>query len=92
MGLGKTILSTKVGVVGENLTPEEEALFVEPGDAVGLAAAIQRLVRDPKLLGKLATNARNAYDQYFGFRSFWKRIPGGIGGSDCHWQAKARKK
>ena len=64
MALGKAILSTKVGLVGENLIAEEEALFVEPGDAVGLAAAIQRLVRDPKLLGKLATNARNAYDQY----------------------------
>jgi Glycosyltransferase len=57
MALGKAILSTKVGVVGENLIAEEEALFVEPGDAVGLAAAIQRLVRDPKLLRKLATNA-----------------------------------
>ena len=72
MALGKAILSTKVGVVGENLIAEEEALFVEPGDAVGLAAAIQRLVRDPKLLGKLATNARNAYDQHFGLERFGK--------------------
>ena len=72
MALGKAILSTKVGVVGENLMPEEEALFVEPGDPVGLAAAIQRLVRDPELLGKLAKNARNAYDQYFGLERFGK--------------------
>lgn len=72
MALGKAILSTKVGVVGENLMPEEDALFVEPGDSVGLAAAIQRLVRDPKLLGNLATNARNAYDQYFGVDRFGK--------------------
>ncbi len=72
--LGKAILSTKVGVVGENLIAEEEALFVEPGDAVGLAAAIQRLVRDPKLLRKLATNARNAYDRYFGLERFGKEF------------------
>ncbi len=72
MALGKAILSTKVGVVGENLIAEEDALFVQPGDAVGLAAAIQRLVRDPKLLGKLATNARSAYDQYFGLERFGK--------------------
>jgi len=72
MALGKAILSTKVGVVGENLIAEEEALFVEPGDPVGLAAAIQRLVRDSKLLGKLATNARNAYDRYFGLDRFGK--------------------
>ena len=70
MALGKAILSTKVGVVGENLIAEEEALFVEPGDAVGLAAAVQRLVRDPKLLRRLATNARNAYEQHFGLERF----------------------
>ncbi len=72
MALGKPILSTKVGVVGENLIPEEDALFVEAGDAAGLAAAIQRLVRDPKLLHKLATNARKAYDRHFGVERFGK--------------------
>ena len=72
MALGKPILSTKVGVVGENLIPEEDALFVEAGDAVGLAAAIERLVREPKLISKLAINARNAYDQYFGLDRFGK--------------------
>ena len=72
MALGKAILSTKVGVVGENLIAEEEALFVESGDPVALAAAIQRLVRDPKLLDKLATNARNAYNQHFGLDRFGK--------------------
>ena len=72
MALGKAILSTKVGVVGENLIPEEDALFVEAGDAVGLAAAIERLVREPKLISKLAINARNAYDQYFRLDRFGK--------------------
>jgi glycosyltransferase involved in cell wall biosynthesis len=74
MALGKAILSTKVGVVGENLIAEEDALFVEPGDAAGFAAAIQRLVRDPKLLRKLATNARNAYDRCFGLERFGKEF------------------
>jgi GT2 family glycosyltransferase/glycosyltransferase involved in cell wall biosynthesis len=72
MALGKAILSTRVGVVGENLIPEEDALFVEAGDAVGLAAAIERLVREPKLISKLAINARNAYDQHFGLDRFGK--------------------
>jgi GT2 family glycosyltransferase/glycosyltransferase involved in cell wall biosynthesis len=76
MALGKAILSTKVGVVGENLIAEEDALFVEPGDAAGLAVAIQRLVRDPKVLRKLATNARNAYEQYFGLDRFGKGFLG----------------
>jgi len=72
MALGKAILSTKVGLVGEYLIPEEDALFVEPGDAVALAAAIERLVRQRKLITKLAINARNAYDRYFGIDRFGK--------------------
>jgi len=70
MALGKAILSTRVGVVGENLVEEEEALFVEPGDAVGFATAIERLVRDSELLRKLSTNARDAYEQHFGLDDF----------------------
>ncbi|MFL6500395.1 MAG: glycosyltransferase [Candidatus Udaeobacter sp.] len=70
MALGKAILSTNVGVVGENLIPEEDALFVEAGDAGDLAVAIERLVREPKLISKLATNARKAYDRYFGIDRF----------------------
>jgi len=72
MALGKAILSTKVGLVGEYLIPEEDALFVEPGDAVALAAAIERLVRQRKLITKLAINARNAYDRYFDIDRFGK--------------------
>src|SRR5262249_16204978 len=70
MALAKAILSTRVGVVGEKLVAEEDALFVEPGDAVGLAAAIEHLVRDPKLLAKLAANARVAYEEYFSLERF----------------------
>jgi glycosyltransferase involved in cell wall biosynthesis len=70
MALGKPILSTKVGVVGENLIAEQDALFVEPGDAVGLAATIQRLVNDPELVRRLAANARKAYEKYFGIERF----------------------
>jgi glycosyltransferase involved in cell wall biosynthesis len=70
MALGKTILSTKVGVVGENLVADEDALFIEPGDAIALAGAIQRLVQTPYLLRKLASNARNAYTRFFGLDRF----------------------
>jgi GT2 family glycosyltransferase/glycosyltransferase involved in cell wall biosynthesis len=70
MALGKPILSTKVGIVGENLIADEDALFVEPGDAIALAGAIQRLVQGPHLRRKLATNARNAYERHFGLERF----------------------
>lgn len=76
MALGKPILSTKVGVVGESLIADEDALFLEPGDAIGLAGAIQRLVQDPPLLRKLATNSRSAYERYFGLERFGKEFLG----------------
>ena len=40
-------------------------MFVKPGDAQGLAASIERLVREPELLEKLARNSRKAYEKYF---------------------------
>jgi O-antigen biosynthesis protein len=70
MALGKAILTTRVGVVGEKLVAEKDALFVEPGDAVGLAAAIGRLVCDPELVRKLGTNGRIAYERYFRLERF----------------------
>jgi hypothetical protein len=51
-------------------------LFIQPGDAIALAGAIQRLVQDPPLLRKLAINARNAYERYFGLERFGKEFLG----------------
>jgi glycosyltransferase involved in cell wall biosynthesis/GT2 family glycosyltransferase len=65
MVFGKPILSTRVGTVADNLIPEEEGLFVEPGDVDGLVAAITRLVSEPELRQKLAANSRRAYEKYF---------------------------
>jgi len=70
MALGKAILTTRVGVVGETLVSEKDALFFEPGDAFGLANAIGRLVRDPELVRKLGANGRIAYEQYFRLERF----------------------
>ncbi|HWX18134.1 MAG TPA: glycosyltransferase family 4 protein, partial [Chthoniobacterales bacterium] len=70
MALGKAILSTNVGGVGENLVSGEDGLFVKPGDAQGLAASIERLVREPELLKKLTGNSRKAYEKYFALDRF----------------------
>jgi GT2 family glycosyltransferase/glycosyltransferase involved in cell wall biosynthesis len=65
LALGKAILSTRVGIVGETLTLGEEALLVEPGDSPGFASAIERLVREPGLVESLRANSRAAYENYF---------------------------
>jgi glycosyltransferase involved in cell wall biosynthesis len=68
--LGKPLLSTKVGSVAEFLVDGEEALFFQPGDTAALAAAIEQLVREPELRGRLARNARGAYERHFTYDRF----------------------
>jgi len=70
LALGKAILSTAVGAVAEKLSNEEDGLLFPPGDAAALAAAIERLVREPELLGRLERNARMCYEQHFSFDRF----------------------
>lgn len=68
--LGKALLSTNVGSVGELLRDEEEALFFRPGDATALASRIDRLLREPKLVRSLGAAARSAYEKHFTFDRF----------------------
>lgn len=70
LALGKAILSTNVGAVAEKVSNEEDGLFFRPGDAIALAVAIERLVREPDLIGRLRKNARISYEQHFTFDRF----------------------
>jgi glycosyltransferase involved in cell wall biosynthesis len=49
-----TVIATKVGTIPEFLQDGVSALLVEPGDVAGLAAAIERLLDDPRLRARLA--------------------------------------
>jgi GT2 family glycosyltransferase/glycosyltransferase involved in cell wall biosynthesis len=70
LALGKVILSTSQGVVAEKLSHEEDGLFFRAGDSAALAAAIERLVREPGLLDRLAGNARMGFEKNFTFDRF----------------------
>ena len=57
MALGKPVVATRsVGTV-DYLRDGENGLLVEPGDAAGLAAAVNRLRNDPALADRLAAAA-----------------------------------
>ena len=57
MAMGKPVVATRsIGTV-DYLRDGENALLVEPGDAAGLAAAVNRLLRNPALASKLAAAA-----------------------------------
>lgn len=55
---GLPIVSTDVGAIPEILDHERSALLAPPGNPEALAAAIQRLLREPELARSLARAAR----------------------------------
>jgi glycosyltransferase involved in cell wall biosynthesis len=58
MAMGKGIVASRLGQIGDVLNHEETALLVEPGDAGALKEAIVRLVESPELREHLGKEAR----------------------------------
>jgi glycosyltransferase involved in cell wall biosynthesis len=58
MAMGKAIVASRLGQIGEVLSDEETALLVEPGDASELSAAIMRLMGSAELRERLGAAAR----------------------------------
>jgi glycosyltransferase involved in cell wall biosynthesis len=60
MAMGKAIVASRLGQIGEVLSHEETALLVEPGNVNELAAAIARVAGSSELRARLGANAREA--------------------------------
>jgi len=57
MQAGKPIVATRVGGIGE-LTGEDGAVLISPGDPVELAAAVTAVLDDPAMAARLGRTAR----------------------------------
>jgi len=60
MAMGKGIVASRLGQIGEVLADEETALLTEPADAPQLAAAILRLSSSREMRERLGAAARHA--------------------------------
>lgn len=60
MAMGKAIVASRLGQIGEVLTDEETALLVEPGNVDELSAALVRVAGSSELRKRLGPNAREA--------------------------------
>lgn len=60
MAMGKAIVASRLGQIGEVLSDGETALLVEPGNISQLAAALVRLTESRELRARLGPNAREA--------------------------------
>ncbi len=58
MAAGLPVVTTRMRGMADHLVAEENALFVAPGDAIGLAAAIERILDDPDLRARMSAANR----------------------------------
>lgn len=58
MAMGKGIVASRLGQIGDVLADEETALLVEPGEARALSEAVMRLSRSSELRERLGAAAR----------------------------------
>ena len=63
MAMGKGIVASRLGQIGEVLVDEETALLVEPGNVGELGQAIVRLVESDTLRTRLGARAREAAER-----------------------------
>ena len=55
MAAGLPVVTTRTRGMADRLVAEENALFVAPGDALGLAAALERILDDPDMRARMST-------------------------------------
>src|SRR5207302_846103 len=58
MAMAKPVIASRLGQIAEVIRDGENGLLIEPGDAVALARAIERLTGDQSLRERLGVRAR----------------------------------
>jgi glycosyltransferase involved in cell wall biosynthesis len=71
---GVAVVCTPVGEIPAVLSDGVNACFVEPGNVRGIAAALQKLLREPQLLDDLGRNGRTLYERQFSLSRFFASV------------------
>jgi glycosyltransferase involved in cell wall biosynthesis len=74
LAMGKGIVASRLGQVGEVIIDGENGLLVEPGDANGVAQAIERLAVDGELRARLGAAARKTAIECYTWRHNAARV------------------
>jgi len=74
LAMGKGIVASRLGQVGEVIIDGENGLLVEPGDADGLVRAIERLAVDGELRSRLGAAARKTAIERYTWRHNAARV------------------
>ena len=73
MAMGKGIVASDLGQIGEVLDHGRTAWLVAPGDVDALAAGLERLIDDPALRGALGSDARREVAARYTWREHTRR-------------------
>ncbi|MEO8012547.1 glycosyltransferase family 4 protein [Polaromonas sp.] len=73
---GVAVVCTPVGEISAVLSDGVNACFVQPGDAAGIAAGLQRVLNNPAFRQTLEKNGRRLYEERFSFNQFFIRLAG----------------
>jgi glycosyltransferase involved in cell wall biosynthesis len=71
---GVAVVCTPVGEIPSALCDGINACFVTPGDIDGIAAALQKLLREPEQIERLGRNGRLLYEQEFSIARFFASV------------------
>lgn len=71
---GVAVVCSPVGEIPAVLSDGLNACFVQPGDITGLAAALQRVLRQPDFMEKLERNGRAIYEKKFSLPRFFASV------------------
>jgi glycosyltransferase involved in cell wall biosynthesis len=71
---GVAVVCSPVGEIPSVLSDGVNACFVQPGDAAGIAAALQRVLREPELREALEHNGRALYEEQFSIAHFFSSV------------------
>lgn len=74
MAMGKAIVASRLGQIGEVLTDQETALLVEPGNVGELATAIVRLIEKKELRIQIGARAREVAEREFTWKHNAQRV------------------
>lgn len=74
MAMGKAIVASRLGQIGEVLTDQETALLVEPGNVRELTAAIVKLIDSDELRARIGSKAREVAEREFTWKHNAQRV------------------
>ncbi len=74
MAMGKAVIATRTGSPSDMIADGVSGLYVPPGDAAALRAAIQRLLIDPALAISMGQEGRRRAEQQFSLDHYVNRL------------------